>query len=83
MGLKYFIKSKHICDIFAEKDAFSVMLRLSDRQFSSVYHGVSEYSKQLIDGRYPCSDGGWIHYRVLTPDHLQDIKVMLQLKVSS
>lgn len=79
-GMKYFIKRRHICDIFAEKDAFSVMLRLTNKQFLDVRSGVSEYTKQFIDNKYPCGDGGWIHYRVLSPENLQDIIVMLRLK---
>ena len=35
-GVKYSIKKKHICDIFAEKDAFTVMIRLSNAQFNQV-----------------------------------------------
>lgn len=34
-GMKYALKSKHICDVFAEKDAFTVMLRLSNKQFET------------------------------------------------
>lgn len=80
-SMKYFVKHNHICDIFAEKDAFSVMLRLTNKQFLDVYNIMSEYTKQFIDNKYPCGEGGWIHYRVLNPNNLQDIIVMLQLKV--
>ncbi|MDD3400975.1 MAG: DUF3788 domain-containing protein [Eubacteriales bacterium] len=80
-SMKYFIKRSHICDIFAEKGAFSVMLRLTNKQFLEVYNTMSEYTKQFIDDKYPCGEGGWIHYRVLNPNNLQDIIVLLQLKV--
>ena len=80
-GMKYFIKSKHICDIFAEKDAFTVMLRLTNMQFEEVYNELSNYTKEFIDKKYPCGEAGWIHYRVLTEQHLEDIKILLQLKV--
>lgn len=82
-GMKYFIKSKHICDLFAEKEAFTIMLRLTDLQFQKHYDELCDYTKKIIDDRYPCGEGGWIHYRVLTEQHLIDIKNLLQLKVTN
>lgn len=79
-GIKYFIKSKHICDIFAEKDAFSVMLRLTNAQLLSVYDSVSDSTKQRIDSKYPCGEGGWINCRILNGEDLRDIETLLQLK---
>lgn len=79
-GMKYSVKSKHICDIFAEKDAFTVMLRMADSQFSKVYDELSAYSKELIDHKYPCGNGGWVHYRVQSEAHLKDILRLLQIK---
>jgi hypothetical protein len=80
-GLKYSLKRKHICDVFAEKDAFTVMLRLSNTQFEKEYDDMTDYTKEYIDNKYPCSDGGWIHYRVLKEEHLQDIEKLLQIKI--
>lgn len=79
-GVKYFIKNKHICDVFAEKDAFTVMLRLTDAQFRKIYNSVTDYTKEHIDKKYPCGAGGWIHYRVLTEQHLNDAEKLLCLK---
>lgn len=79
-GMKYFIKSKHICDIFAEKGAFTVMLRLADSQFNKIYDESLPETKELIDNKYPCGSGGWIHYRVLTQRQLEDVFKMLRLK---
>lgn len=71
---------KLICDIFAEVEAFTVMLRLSDEQFDQVYDSLQPYAKEYVDNKYPCSDGGWIHYRVLCKEHLEDIEKMLSAK---
>lgn len=81
-SLKYFMKNKHICDVFAEKDAFTVMLRLTNIQFKKVYNDVTDYTKKYIDNKYLCGEGGWIHYRVLTDEHSNDIKKMLKLKIN-
>ena len=79
-GVKYHKKSKHICDVFAEKDAFTVMLRLTNRQFEDAYGDLNEQTKAAVDGKYPCGDGGWIHARILSDRDLADAKKLLSLK---
>lgn len=71
---------KLICDVFAEKDAFTVMLRLSDKQFFEQYDDLLEETRMLIDHRYPCGNGGWIHYQVLNEEYNRDIKALLSIK---
>lgn len=79
-GMKYFIKARHICDIFAENGAFTVMLRLTDAQFNKIYDDALPKTKELIDHKYPCGSGGWIHYRVLDEQQLEDVCKMLRIK---
>lgn len=79
-GLAHRIKKKLICNIFAERDAFTVMMRLSNLQFASAYETVQRYTQKYINHKYPCSDGGWIHYRVTCQEHLDDIKKLLAVK---
>ncbi|MCQ2082868.1 MAG: DUF3788 domain-containing protein [Lachnospiraceae bacterium] len=70
-------KSKLICNVFPEKDAFCVMVRKTNKQFSEVYDKVSEQAKEVIDNKYPCNDGGWIHFRVTDEASYADIvKIM-------
>lgn len=69
-----------VCNVFAEADAFTVMLRMSDRQFASVRDLLSDYTRHIIDNKYPCGDGGWIHYRVVNGEHLEDIQRLLAVK---
>lgn len=73
-------KGKLVCHIFAERDALTVMLRLSDRQYQSVYGALLPCTQELIDHRYPCGDGGWIHARVTSREQLEDVKRLLRLK---
>ena len=74
------IKTKLICNIFPEQGAFTVMLRLSDKQYQAAYPGLLPYTQTIVDGRYPCGDGGWIHYRVSEPGHLMDIQRLITCK---
>ena len=68
--------------IFAQEEAgaFTVMLRLSDTQFASVYEQLQPYAKEYVDNRYPCGNGGWIHYRVCEEAHMEDIQRLLFLR---
>lgn len=79
-GVAHRKKQKLVCNIFAEDGAFSVMVRLTDTQFESVYAQLLHYSQEYIDHKYPCNDGGWIQYRVTCQAHLEDIKKILSVK---
>lgn len=74
-------KKKLICNVFPENNAFTVMMRLSDKQYESVYEHLQEYTQKCIDNKYPCGDGGWIHYRVTCEEHFHDIKKLLEVKL--
>lgn len=81
-GIAHKKNKKLLCNIFAENHAFTVMIRLTDKQFEGIYGNVQTYMQDYIDHRYPCSDGGWIHYRVTCAEHLEDIEKLLDVKCS-
>lgn len=81
-GFSYYQKKKMICILFPEDDAFSVMIRLTNENINNVYDKISEYTKNYLDNKYPCNDGGWIHYRVLDQDNCKDIKLILNEKLN-
>lgn len=76
-------KKKLICNVFAEHGAFTVMLRLSNEQFRSVYDRLEKETQDCIDRKYPCGDGGWLHYRVTSEAHYSDIQRLLEVKCAS
>ena len=59
-GIAHRKKKKLMCNVFPEAGAFTVMLRLSDAQYASVYEQLHRYAREYIDNRYPCGNGGWI-----------------------
>ncbi len=79
-GISHKQKNKYICDIFPEKDAFTVMMRLTNKQIDRVYVELEPYSKELCDNKYPCKEGGWIHYRVINDEYMNDILKLLCAK---
>ncbi len=74
------VKSKLICNIFPECSSFSVMIRLTNQQFNSIYNRLGEYAKNYIDNKYPCNDGGWIHYRVTNGNQISDLITIITEK---
>ena len=81
-GVAHKKKHKLICNVFAEDNAFTVMMRLSDKQYAAIYNQLQKYTQEYIDNKYPCGDGGWIHYRVTSKAHFDDIKTLLSVKCS-
>ena len=73
--------NKHICDTFAENGAFTVHFHISNAQLGKVYNSLSGYSKSICDNKYLCGDGGWLSYRVLTDDNLDDVLKILSAKL--
>ena len=79
-GIAHRKRNKLMCNVFPEAGAFTVMLRSSDTQFASVYEQLQPYAKEYVDNRYPCGNGGWIHYRVSEEAHMEDIQRLLFLR---
>ena len=81
-GIGHYKKKKLMCNIFAEVGAFTVMVRLTNAQYGAIYDSLEKYTQEYIDNKYPCGDGGWIHYRITCKEHFEDIKKVLGVKCS-
>lgn len=81
-GIAHKKKNKLMCNIFAENNSFTVMMRMSNKQYDTVYDKLRKYTQEYIDNKYPCGDGGWIHYRITCDEHFDDIKTLLAVKCS-
>jgi len=82
---KFSHKSKHLFDLFFEKDGISIMLQISKIQTEKEieqYNKLSEEGKKYWENRYPCgkNGGGWIDYRILNKKHLKDIGLFIGIK---
>ena len=80
-GVKYSFKSKLICDVFAEKDAFMALIRLANDDIKPIYSLLSDYAKGIWENKYPCDSGGWLNYRVTETDQLQDLIKIIEIKI--
>lgn len=83
-GYKYSHGSYHLCYVFFERNAFTVMLQIGDRQVAgidSIWDTLSPKAKELWEHRYPCGDhGGWIQYRVLEDNELEEVIQLISVK---
>lgn len=79
-AIGHYKMKKLMCNIFAENGAFTVMIRLTNAQCEAIYDGVKKYTQEHIDNKYPCGDGGWIHYRVICQEHYTEILKILDIK---
>jgi hypothetical protein len=81
-SMKYSYKDKHICDVFAENNAFMVLIRISDDAIKLIYNELSDYAKTIWDNKYPCGSGGWLNYRITSKGQLQDLMKIIGIKVN-
>ena len=51
-------------------------------RLTELFSDLSDYSKAICDNKYPCNDGGWLSYRVLTDDNLDDVLKILASKLN-
>ncbi|QUH30597.1 DUF3788 domain-containing protein [Vallitalea guaymasensis] len=82
-GTKYSHKSKHLCYVFYEKEAFTVTIQIGKNELPKLLEKLPDMlpkTNDLWENRYPCGSGGWIHYRVLNKTELNDIKELIKIK---
>lgn len=83
-GYKYSHKSTHLCYAFFEKGAFTVTVQIGDKQVHAVegsLQNLSRKAQELWENRYPCGEnGGWVHYRVMSDEELQDVYSFIHAK---
>ncbi len=83
-GYKYSHKASHLCYVFIERGAITVTLQLGDAcvaQIDKTLPGLSRKANELWKHRYKCgAQGGWVHYRVLNADELNDVIALVKIK---
>jgi len=82
---KYCHKNKHICYVFFEKGAFTVIIQIGESQLNKLYNklnslsleGKDTWKNQYLYGKY------WLNYRILSNKNLEDIKSIIAIKMNS
>lgn len=79
-GVKHEVKTKHFCYVFPEVNSFTVMIRLLNKNINQIKDNLDDYSKLQIENMYPCGQGGWLHYRVISDENMNDLKKIINVK---
>ena len=83
-GYKYSHKTKHLCYLFFEKDAITVMTQVGDKEvpkLNAILPTLPETAQTLWKKRYPCgNDGGWINYRIFAAEDLEAVIRFIEVK---
>lgn len=83
-GYRYAHKTKQLCYLLFEKDAFTVLIQINPDLDTMKFENMMALSlpktKELWTNRYPCSVGGWLYYRVLSMDELNDVIKLVEFK---
>ena len=82
-SMKYTKRNKHICDVFAENGAFTAFFHITDKAMKPIYNDLNDYAKSLWDNKYPCSNGGWLNFRVLDSEQLYNLKIMICARMNT
>ena len=83
-GIKYSHRTKHLCYVFPEKGSFTVTIQIGaeSAKLEAKLASFLPRTQELWKRRYPCGNGGWVHYRVFDRKELEDIKEMIKIKKS-
>ncbi|WP_088228325.1 DUF3788 domain-containing protein [Desulfosporosinus sp. FKB] len=82
-GYKYSHKNKLLCYVFFEKDSFTVTITIGKsevQRLSQELNNMLPKTKELWENRYPCGEGGWVHYRLEDDNELLDIQKLINIK---
>lgn len=82
-GYKYTSGGKMLCYVFFERDAFTVTITIGKAEVAKLMKKLPEMLPKTADlwrNRYPCGDGGWVHYPVDSDGELRDIETLIAIK---
>lgn len=82
-GYKYSHKGKLLCYVFFEKNSFTTTITIGKQELKKLYDNLGSMlpkTQELWKNRYPCGDGGWMHYRVENDNEIEDIIKLICIK---
>ena len=69
--------------VFFEKDSFTVTITIGKSELKRLYQELDNMlpkTKELWENRYPCGDGGWVHYHIVNDNELLDVEKLICIK---
>lgn len=81
---EYHIKKWYVCSIIVEKDAFTIVTRLTKDMVDNLEILPNSYlSECLTNSPFFKDNQGWLEYRVFTKEHLKVAKKIITVRASS
>lgn len=80
---KYSCKAKILCYVFFEKGSFTVTVTIGKTELPKLKKELPNMlpkTNELWKHRYPCGDGGWIHYPVTADKEIREIQKLIGIK---
>lgn len=80
---KYSTNGKMLCYVFFEEGAVTVTITIGKNEVSKLTSELPKMlqkTRELWANRYPCGEGGWIHYRIENDNELPDIQKLICIK---
>lgn len=80
---KYSHKNKHSCYLFFEGKAFTICIQIGKNELNKIndiFETFLPRTKEVWKNRYPCGDGGWMYYRILKKEELDDVIKLITTK---
>ncbi len=81
--IRYKRKGKTLCYFFPEKEAFSILIVLGNKESDRVIEERSELNKNIgdiFDSTEQLRDGRWLWLRILNKSDIESFKILLTAK---
>jgi hypothetical protein len=82
-GYKYSHKAQMLCYAFFERDSFTVTVSLGKAalpRLNAAFASLLPKTQKLWEDRYPCGEGGWVHYPVGFDGELEDVLTLIHCR---
>lgn len=82
-GYKFSHKTKHLCYIFFEKGAITLTTQIgggSLNKLNQIFPQLSGSAQRAWQNKYPCGAGGWINFRILNRDDLNNALKFIEIR---
>ncbi|HPX25310.1 MAG TPA: DUF3788 family protein [Treponemataceae bacterium] len=82
-GYKFSHKTKHLFYIFFLNGSLSLTTRISNpktAEENELIQKLSSNGKKCWESKYPCGDGGWVHYDFSNCEGLHDAGIFISLR---
>ncbi|MFA6856254.1 MAG: DUF3788 family protein [Treponema sp.] len=82
-GYKFSHKSKHLFYIFFENNGLTLTTQINEPKTDrdrNLIGALSEEGRKCWETKYPCNNGGWVHYRFNDIKGLHDAGIFVSLR---